>query len=82
MNEMKATSNSKSEYLVDGFNTQILDNCITSVDVELGYDMRGSNVDNGDGGQVGANMGGFVDGGSDDDGAEKGVGFDVVWVVL
>jgi len=33
-----------------------------NVDVELGYDMRGSNVDNGDGvgGQVGANVGGFV----------------------
>jgi hypothetical protein len=56
-----------------------------NVDVELGYDMRGSNVDNGDGvgGQVGANVGGFVIGVDiganmggfvDDDGVEKGVG--------
>jgi hypothetical protein len=67
------------------------------IDVELGYDMRGSNVDDGDGvgGQVGANVGGFVvgvdvganiggfvDGDSDDNEAKKEVGFDVVWVVL
>ena len=70
-------------------NIEDLDFDYKNVDVELDYDMRGSNIDNGDGvsGQVGANvggfvvgvdisanMGGFVDGDSDDDGVEKGVG--------
>lgn len=78
-------------------NIEYLDFDYKNVDVELGYDMRGFNVDNCDGvgGQIGANVGGFVVGvdidiganiggfaDGDGDGVEKGIGFYVAWVVL